>query len=594
LGDRNVLKTTNAGINWNSTIVAHSSNQLNCFYFYNSDIGWASENYYLNFTSNSGINWNVINTAIPNPRGIFFKDLLTGWICGDSGMIKKTTNGGFNWINLSSGTIVTLRAIAFADDYNGICAGDWGTILSTTNGGITWLLYYDIYLGFFNQVKFKNNMTGFVTGNGNNIFRTTNSGINWSSSFINSGVISGIHFTQNGTAFAFGSPGMVYKSTNTGNTWEQLPANGLFSQVKGTSITGDDNIWVAAESSLVYRSTNLGGNWNLLYREYLTKENLNSVFFIDQFKGFACGERGILLKSTNSGINWSISNLGQNYSLKKIKFINNLTGFIAGGDVIPNGVIIRTTDGGSSWQTVYNDSSSLSSINFINNNTGWAAGTYGYYLKTTNSGSNWVRSRFETMNLNEIYFIDNNTGFIGRNSGLYISTNGGLNWLQSSTNQTVSIQYTGNTVYAYTRTSNAFFLLKSTNSGSNWQQIQVSGGQYLNMHFYNEQTGWIISGSSIRKTTNGGINWVNQTSGSNSIYGIGINFIDNNNGWCVGLYGGIMRTTTGGIGITQISTEIPVKFNLYQNYPNPFNPVTKIRFQIPPLNLPLKGGDKEG
>ncbi|KXK54363.1 MAG: exopolysaccharide biosynthesis protein, partial [Chlorobi bacterium OLB5] len=62
----------------------------------------------------------------------------------------------------------------------------------------------------------------------------------------------------------------------------------------------------------------------------------------------------------------------------------------------------------------------------------------------------------------------------------------------------------------------------------------------------------------------------------------------------VGDYGGIMRTTNGGIGITQISTEIPFKHYLYQNYPNPFNPVTKIRFQIPPLNLPFKGGDNEG
>jgi hypothetical protein len=35
------------------------------------------------------------------------------------------------------------------------------------------------------------------------------------------------------------------------------------------------------------------------------------------------------------------------------------------------------------------------------------------------------------------------------------------------------------------------------------------------------------------------------------------------------------------IGIQQISSEIPVKFNLNQNYPNPFNPVTKIRFQVP-------------
>jgi hypothetical protein len=48
------------------------------------------------------------------------------------------------------------------------------------------------------------------------------------------------------------------------------------------------------------------------------------------------------------------------------------------------------------------------------------------------------------------------------------------------------------------------------------------------------------------------------------------------------------------IGIQPISTEIPTKFELFQNYPNPFNPLTKIKFQIPPLNLPLSGGDKEG
>jgi subtilisin family serine protease len=35
------------------------------------------------------------------------------------------------------------------------------------------------------------------------------------------------------------------------------------------------------------------------------------------------------------------------------------------------------------------------------------------------------------------------------------------------------------------------------------------------------------------------------------------------------------------IGITPISTSIPVKFNLSQNYPNPFNPSTRIKFALP-------------
>jgi hypothetical protein len=35
------------------------------------------------------------------------------------------------------------------------------------------------------------------------------------------------------------------------------------------------------------------------------------------------------------------------------------------------------------------------------------------------------------------------------------------------------------------------------------------------------------------------------------------------------------------IGIRNITTEIPDKFNLQQNYPNPFNPSTKIKFDLP-------------
>src|SRR4030095_12429146 len=42
------------------------------------------------------------------------------------------------------------------------------------------------------------------------------------------------------------------------------------------------------------------------------------------------------------------------------------------------------------------------------------------------------------------------------------------------------------------------------------------------------------------------------------------------------------------IGINPISTQIPETFNLYQNYPNPFNPVTKIKFDIPPVKTGFK------
>ncbi|HEX2787139.1 MAG TPA: T9SS type A sorting domain-containing protein [Ignavibacteria bacterium] len=38
--------------------------------------------------------------------------------------------------------------------------------------------------------------------------------------------------------------------------------------------------------------------------------------------------------------------------------------------------------------------------------------------------------------------------------------------------------------------------------------------------------------------------------------------------------------TLGPIGIKQISSNVPDRFNLMQNYPNPFNPMTKIKFDV--------------
>jgi hypothetical protein len=39
------------------------------------------------------------------------------------------------------------------------------------------------------------------------------------------------------------------------------------------------------------------------------------------------------------------------------------------------------------------------------------------------------------------------------------------------------------------------------------------------------------------------------------------------------------------IGIQQISSQIPEKFNLYQNYPNPFNPTTTIKFDLAKMDV---------
>ena len=573
----NVKKTTNSCQSWITFNISHNGNSMNCFQFLNKETGWVFEGKYVNFTSNGGNNWAVIDTTATGVKGIFFKDLLNGWYCGLNGMVKKTTNGGYNWVGINTGTSNNLNSIAFADTDFGVCGGDWGTIIFTTNGGASWGQFTDIYLGFFTGVKFPNSQICLVTGTGGIIYRTSNRGNNWIPSFTNLPIQNSVEFNSAGTGFIFGAPLSFLKTTNDGAGWDQYSAAGLYTQAFSVSITPSNTFWCAADSGIIFKSTSEGSSWDIAYREYITKENLRSVYFLDQQTGFAAGVRGTLITSTNGGVNWSYRNLGAENSFNSLVFVNGSTGFLGGGQGY-FGVVFKTTNRGSNWQIAYRDSAQVNALQFINANTGWGACNNNVFIKTTDAGNSWSRSTIPNAsynNNNDIYFLDQNTGFVGRN-GIYKTTDGGLNWYRVLVNSTQTIQFIGNIGYATTTT-----FMKSTNTGENWVSYPTGGSYRGDVFFINAETGWVNSPSIIRKTTNGGLNWSIQNSNLNSITVNSIFFLNENQGWVVGDYGGIMRTTNGGIGIEPVSSTIPNGYELRQNYPNPFNPTTKLRFSIP-------------
>jgi hypothetical protein len=80
------------------------------------------------------------------------------------------------------------------------------------------------------------------------------------------------------------------------------------------------------------------------------------------------------------------------------------------------------------------------------------------------------------------------------------------------------------------------------------------------------------------------VNWSVQLNGQFG-YLHDVFFLNENKGWVCGYDGIILHTSTAGIGINKISSEIPEHFRVYNNYPNPFNPVTRIRFDVPNVEL---------
>ncbi|MCX7611947.1 MAG: YCF48-related protein, partial [Ignavibacterium sp.] len=113
---------------------------------------------------------------------------------------------------------------------------------------------------------------------------------------------------------------------------------------------------------------------------------LYSVKFIDANTGWAVGELGTIIKTTDGGINWTVQSSDTIGALNSVCFVNANIGWVAGA----NGTILKTTNGGLSWTPQSSGTTRpLYSIYFTNSNIGWAVGETGIILKTTNGGVSW-------------------------------------------------------------------------------------------------------------------------------------------------------------------------------------------------------------
>lgn len=100
------------------------------------------------------------------------------------------------------------------------------------------------------------------------------------------------------------------------------------------------------------------------------------------------GQHGIVLISDDEGRSWTQKQSGTRAALTGVYFHDRSTGWVVGHDAI----ILRTRDGGESWEQVNfdpDDQRPLFDVWFDDATSGFAIGAYGLLLATTDGGSNW-------------------------------------------------------------------------------------------------------------------------------------------------------------------------------------------------------------
>lgn len=247
-----------------------------------------------------------------------------------------------------------------------------------------------------------------------------------------------------------------------------------------------------------------------------TAQLLFDIYFANKNTGYAVGNYGTILKTTDAGKTWSAINSGTTQHLRSVFFVDENTGYVTGWASL----ILKTTDGGSTWTQLLSGKLTVYDVYFpVDQYTGYSVGKW-KVVKTIDGGATWLSYNVPQIIFWSVQFPDANTGFITGDSGVIMkSADGGTTWsnLNSGTTQTLhSVHFPSDTKTGYVVGNNGT-ILKTTDGGAAWTP-QNSGTTVTlyTVHFLKDAvTGYAVGdGGTILKTTDGGTTWTLQASGT--------------------------------------------------------------------------------
>ncbi len=287
---------------------------------------------------------------------------------------------------------------------------------------------------------------------------------------------------------------VVYRTTNGGTSWTktELPA---------VTVNSSNAPYAIKNSTALFPGLKI------------KKENASRPFHSQKVSGGIIGDYGAQLQFANSNVGWAS--------------VLNASAFN----------LLKTTDGGTTWNRLTDASIPIGIFHFIDANNGWIIGNNTLennqlnltkIYRTTNGGQTWTLIKSGDINYEQLVFTTSTQGWA---RGFHID-------------------------------SDEDILMKTTDGGLTWSEIQSIptpegfSKEYYDFHFLDSDRGFVDLGvrdndnnytEYLCRTTDGGNTWtqfpLNATTMNDENFDelSSMYFTDINNGWMTSYNGGIYR-----------------------------------------------------
>lgn len=237
----------------------------------------------------------------------------SGYLCGDNGLLMRTLRDTLGvhfqpWnspgsVNLNSITVVPLGRLGYV-------GGDGGNLWRTANSGLLWTKQTLGTTQNIHRLYLVDIRRTYLCGDSGQVWKTekANQWQDKSPSGFSAINFYSIAFVQD-TGLVVGDKGRILYSENGANSWTpetsgvNLGLHGLFMADPNGEKFHRGEGWIVGDSGVVLRTEDNGKTrwWRYWGGTYNT---LRSVIFTDSLRGWAFGDHGTIVATTNGGVAW--------------------------------------------------------------------------------------------------------------------------------------------------------------------------------------------------------------------------------------------------------------------------------------------------